>query len=64
MDHTAAPVLAFLSQVGLLHDDRVPAIVTWFERQVTGLPPTMVAELRRWFDVLRLGSDVPPRSRP
>ncbi len=64
MGNTARPVLTFLSEASLLEDDRVPATVTWFERQVAALAPTMVAELRQWFDVLRLGSSVPPRSRP
>lgn len=61
---TAAPVLAVLAEAGLLEDDRVPAILPWFERQISGLPTGMTDELRIWFDVLRQGSAVPPRSRP
>lgn len=61
---TVKPVLEMLSAAGLLDDDRVPAIVTWFEHQVTGLPTAMTEELQRWFDVLHLGSKTSPRSRP
>lgn len=61
---TAAPVIAVLDEAGLLDDDRVPTIVTWFERTVADLPATMRDELRVWFDVLYRGSATPPRSRP
>jgi len=58
------PVLTVLDDAGLLHDDRTPAIDTWFERQLHDLPATIAAELRVWFDVLRHGSTTPPRSAP
>jgi hypothetical protein len=58
------PTLEILTVAGLLDDDRVPPLVTWFERQITGLPPQVAAELRVWFDVARHGSTTPPRFRP
>lgn len=61
---STAPILTILSAADMLQDDRVPALVTWFESQITGLPATLVDELRVWFKVLRQGSIVPPRTRP
>jgi hypothetical protein len=43
------PVIAILDQVGMLDEDRTPAIETWFQRQVAGLPPQITAELQAWF---------------
>lgn len=56
--------LELFATAGMLDDDRIPAIRTWFERQIVGLPPTMANELRVWFDVLYEGSTTTPRSRP
>jgi hypothetical protein len=64
LDLHAAPILAVLSEAGLLQDDRVPAIVDWFDRQISELPPAMNDELRVWFEVLHHGSTTAPRSRP
>ena len=64
LELTAQPVLAVLADADLLDDDRMPAITTWFERQLDGLPAPMVDELRVWFDVQYRGSTSPPRSRP
>lgn len=50
-----------LSQAGFLDDDRVPAVVGWFERQISGLPEPMAAELRTWFEIMLNGSRTPPR---
>jgi hypothetical protein len=58
------PILDILSSTGLLDDDREPPIVGWFAHQLECLPDPMCDELRIWFDVLRLGSTAPPRSRP
>lgn len=58
------PILDVLSSAGLLDDDRQPPIVGWFTRQIEDLPDLMRDELRVWFDILRLGSTTPPRSRP
>jgi integrase len=60
----ARPVATILAEAGLLDDDRTPAVITWFETQLNGLPPLIADELRVWFDVLHNGSTVPPRSRP
>lgn len=59
-----AAVLAVLAEAGLLEEDRVPAIASWFDRHVEGLPSTMASELRVWFDVLHVGSTTAPRTRP
>jgi hypothetical protein len=57
-------VRAVLADVGMLDDDRPPAINAWFERKMASLPAPMVGELRVWFEVLRDGSAIPPRCRP
>lgn len=61
---TAAPILAILSAAGMLHDDRVPAVFSWFESQIADLPSMLADELRVWFKVLHDGSATPPRTRP
>jgi hypothetical protein len=58
------PLTAMLAEVGLLDDDRTPAIYTWFDRQIADLPAPMASEVRVWFDVLLHGSTTPPRSHP
>jgi hypothetical protein len=58
------PILDVLAGAGLLIEDRQPALLAWFTRQITGLPEPMDSEVRTWFDVLRTGSTTPPRSRP
>lgn len=60
----STPVIAVLAEAGLLDDDRVPSIVTWFERTIADLPSDVRDELRVWFDVLHRGSAIPPRRRP
>ncbi|WP_328619911.1 hypothetical protein [Streptomyces sp. NBC_00354] len=57
-------VLAILSEAGMLEDDRVPALTTWFERQVHGLPEPMTEELSSWFRIMDEGSTTTPRQRP
>jgi len=58
------PVLDVLAAAGLLIEDRQPALLGWFTKQVAELPDPMTSEVRTWFDVLREGSTVAPRSRP
>jgi hypothetical protein len=58
------PVLAILDEVGMLDDDRIPAVDLWFRRAIAGLPPQITAELQAWSDVLRHGSTTTPRSAP
>ena len=56
--------LVVLADHDLLLEDRTPALLTWFARQLEGLPEPMAGELRTWFQVLHDGSTTPPRSRP
>jgi len=58
------PTSEVLASVGMLVDDRVPAIVRWFGQQVADLPEQIRTELGVWFDVARNGSSTPPRFRP
>jgi hypothetical protein len=60
----ASHTLALLAHVGLLDEDRTPALVAWFDRQIVGLPDPMAHELRLWFTVLHEGHTTPPRTRP
>jgi hypothetical protein len=67
LGQAGAPVRAIcdvLAAAGMLDDDRVPAIDTWFSRSVKDLPEPMRAELRTWFETLRDGSTTPPRYKP
>lgn len=58
------PVLEVLSDIGCLTEDRTPAIDTWVDRQLEGLPEPMNTELRTWYMVMKHGSPTPPRRRP
>jgi hypothetical protein len=60
----ARAVLAVLEEADLVDDDRIPAIDTWFARQIDGIPPAIAEELGVWFGVMRNGSPTPPRSAP
>lgn len=53
----------FLAEHGWVEDDRTPAVETWFDNQVTGLPEQMITELLVWSTVLWHGHDTVPRSR-
>lgn len=67
LGQTGAPVRAVcevLAQAGMLDDDRIPSIDTWFARAVRQLPEPMAGELRAWFEIMRDGSAVPPRCKP
>ena len=57
-------VMEVLDEVGMLDDDRTPAITRWFEQRTVRLPEPMASELRVWFDVMHLGAMTPPRSKP
>lgn len=57
-------VLDVLAAAGLLDDDRIPVLERWFDQQIAGLPDDMARELRVWFEVMRYGSTISPRSRP
>jgi hypothetical protein len=54
----------FLAGLGLLDDDRTPAIQTWFANQIAGLPEPMRRELSIWADIMWTGRSTHPRSRP
>jgi hypothetical protein len=60
----ARPVRDVLERLGMLEEDRTPAVETWFCRQITDLPEAMRQELRAWYDVMLLGSSTPPRRNP
>lgn len=60
----AVQISRILTAVDLLQDDRVPAIVPWFDRKTADLPALMAGELRMWFDIMLNGSITPPRRRP
>jgi integrase len=60
----ARAVTEICQAAGLWEDDRIPAVVVWFERQVAHLPEPMVHELREWLEVMVGGSRTPPRRRP
>ncbi|MBW3576868.1 MAG: hypothetical protein KY462_03845 [Actinobacteria bacterium] len=63
-DLPAGHTLRMLDQVAPLEDDRTPALVAWFDRQIAGLPARMADELRLWFTVLHQGHTTPPCTRP
>jgi hypothetical protein len=48
----------------MLDDDRVPAILLWFDQHAAQLPTAMAAELQVWFTAMREGSPRAPRTRP
>lgn len=56
-------VLEVLDDVGMVEDDRTPAIVAWFDRTVTGLPAPMMREVHTWFEVMVNGHTSPPRTK-
>jgi integrase len=60
--HTSAPRVAeVLTGLGLLEDDRVPAVRAWIGRRTAELPPGFAAAVRDWLLVLLDGDR---RSRP
>ncbi|MDA8322943.1 MAG: hypothetical protein M0030_24485 [Actinomycetota bacterium] len=63
-EHPVSRVLDVLADAGMVEQDRIQAVEAWFARQTSGLPEQMVAELRRWFDIMLHGSSVTPRRRP
>lgn len=60
----ARAVTEICQAAGLWEDDRVPAVVAWFEQQVAHLPEPMLHELREWLEVMVNGSSAAPRRRP
>jgi len=61
LSRPTGPILDVLAAAGMLEDDRVPAIVTWFHRETVSLPWQIADELSVWFEVMRHGNMTPPR---
>lgn len=61
---TIRPVLEILQATGMLEDDRIPAVRTWFDQRIAALPEQIAAELTVWFDIMFEGSRSVPRRRP
>lgn len=57
-------VLRVLDDAGLLEDDRLAALDSWVAKQFHELPEQMATELQIWFQIMKNGSDTPPRRRP
>jgi site-specific recombinase XerD len=64
LGYSVPAVLAVLTDTGMLDDDRQPPIVVWFGSQIADLPDDIRHELTVWFNVMRNGSQVPPRRLP
>lgn len=60
----ARAVRELLDEVGMLDDDRVPAVRTWFASRVADLPETLRNELGTWFEIMHTGSTSSPRRQP
>jgi len=60
----AIPIIDIATAIGVMVDDRQPAIHLWFATTIADLPHPMQAELRDWFDIMLNGSTTPPRRRP
>jgi hypothetical protein len=56
-----ARVAEVLDQVGLLHDDRVPAFETWLQRKLDRIAPAIRRDAENWIRTLHDGG---PRTRP
>ncbi|HET7488287.1 MAG TPA: hypothetical protein VFJ85_10180, partial [Acidimicrobiales bacterium] len=61
---SAVSTIDVLVTAGLLIDDRTSEVERYFTKQVVGLPATMGAQMRLWFDVMINGSTTSPRRRP
>ena len=56
--------LDVLAAAGLLNDDRLSPAERYFNEQIDGLPATMTAQLRVWFDIMINGATTAPRRLP
>lgn len=56
-------ILDVLAEMGLLDDDRTPAVETWFAQRTAELPEAMRDELGIWFLVMRDGSSTSPTAQ-
>jgi hypothetical protein len=57
----ARAVRELLDEVGMLDDDRVPVIRTWFTGRIANLPDGLREELGIWFEIMHTGSTITPR---
>jgi hypothetical protein len=63
LDTPSRIIQEFLTSLGLVIDDREPAIVAWFASKITGLPEQMIREPRLLFEVMWHGhASSAPRS--
>lgn len=62
--HSAVVVADVLAEAAMLEEDREPAVMRWFTAAITGLPEPMRDELGVWFEIMRNGTDIAPRSLP
>jgi integrase len=60
---TVQPVLEVLAGVGMLDDDRDAPLESWFVAKTERIAGPMATELRPWFEALRDGSTITPRTR-
>lgn len=56
-------VLKVLETAGALIEDRTPHIDSWFNQRIDPLPDVMAEQLRIWFDIMKNGTNLPPRLR-
>lgn len=56
-------VIKVLDTAGALIEDRTPAIDAFFHQRVDPLPAPMNEELGIWFDIMKNGTNIPPRLR-
>lgn len=61
---TLESTLHVLAAAGLLEDDRVPAIRSYFDDCIAGLPEPMATQLELWYTTMSEGRARPPRRRP
>lgn len=60
----ARPVHDVLSEIGMVREDRTPAVERWFLRAIDDLPEQMRRELLVWGEIMLHGSAEPPRRHP
>jgi hypothetical protein len=64
MGIAAQPVIDIITEAGMLEKDREPSVTGWFHAKIKDLPEPMASELRIWLEVMRDGSNTPPRRLP
>jgi len=64
MGIAAQPVIDIITKAGMPDEDREPPVTGWFHAKIKDLPEPMASELRIWLEVMRDGSNTPPRRLP